>query len=411
MENQSAIKWISLIFGVFFIFLFLCAENNATIQLEWETGSEIDVRGFNIYRLDNHELESPSFLGFIGKRGNTLSGEKYTFQDKNLHPGKEYQYFIEEVATNGSVGEKYGPIKGTADSWKRYGLIPGILCIILFIYTIFKGRIGTKNNQKQKKINFSIGECVIGVVGDEAFYESLEMNYEIFKIITRFSDLNLKFESVQVPHWNYPLVSLRKELLIYKTKSICAEIDFGKGYGLVYCGNDALSSDVDIFFRVIFAHLIFRKDGLLLHSSGIVRDGKAYLFVGHSGSGKTTISRFTGASDEVLSDDLVAVRKVDDRWTAFSTPFWNPVPIRIMKNLKSPIKGIYQLKKAKSTSIRRLAIQEATGVLLSNTPVITKEKHLLPQIIERCAEIANQCEVSELSFPKNDSFWATLLQH
>src|SRR5437867_6048070 len=45
---------------------------------------------------------------------------------------------------------------------------------------------------------------------------------------------------------------------------------------------------VENFLRVALAWKAMERGGLLLHASGLVRDGRAYLFFGPSGSGKTT---------------------------------------------------------------------------------------------------------------------------
>ena len=59
------------------------------------------------------------------------------------------------------------------------------------------------------------------------------------------------------------------------------------------------------FFRVLAAYRVQELGGAILHCAGIVRDGRAYLFLGRSGAGKTTVSRLSLAAGlEVLSDDL-----------------------------------------------------------------------------------------------------------
>ncbi len=57
----------------------------------------------------------------------------------------------------------------------------------------------------------------------------------------------------------------------------------------------------------------------LLHTCGVVRRGRAFLFFGASGSGKSTVAGLS--SDPVLSDDTVAVRVGDGELRAYATPF------------------------------------------------------------------------------------------
>lgn len=59
-----------------------------------------------------------------------------------------------------------------------------------------------------------------------------------------------------------------------------------------------------------------------VHGSAAVADGKALLFVGHSGAGKTTISRIAErAGAVVLSDDRIILGMDHGRATAWGTPW------------------------------------------------------------------------------------------
>lgn len=63
---------------------------------------------------------------------------------------------------------------------------------------------------------------------------------------------------------------------------------------------------------------------VLLHAAGIIVAGKAYVFVGHSGAGKSTFLRQFSTGIK-LSDDRVALRRVErggsSKWWAFGTPW------------------------------------------------------------------------------------------
>ena len=55
--------------------------------------------------------------------------------------------------------------------------------------------------------------------------------------------------------------------------------------------------------------------GLFLHASSVVIGGEAFLFLGHSTAGKSTIARLLGAAYPVLADDAVFVsRRPEGRW-------------------------------------------------------------------------------------------------
>src|SRR5262249_29799700 len=75
-----------------------------------------------------------------------------------------------------------------------------------------------------------------------------------------------------------------------------------------YCGR---VPSLHAFLRVANALLLAEIDGLLLHASSVLRRGRAFLFPGPSGAGKTTIARLA-AGGGVLSDEVSAVRRVGD---------------------------------------------------------------------------------------------------
>ena len=62
--------------------------------------------------------------------------------------------------------------------------------------------------------------------------------------------------------------------------------------------------------------------GLFLHASSVVVGGGAFLFLGHSTAGKSTIARLLGKSFPVVADDAVyAIRGADDQWRVVDGSF------------------------------------------------------------------------------------------
>jgi hypothetical protein len=73
-------------------------------------------------------------------------------------------------------------------------------------------------------------------------------------------------------------------------------------------GGELFPGVFENFFRVLVAYRLLDLGGVILHSAGVVKDGAAFLFLGRSGAGKTTVSRLSLARGaEVLSDDLNAL--------------------------------------------------------------------------------------------------------
>ena len=109
--------------------------------------------------------------------------------------------------------------------------------------------------------------------------------------------------------------------------------------------------------------------GFYLHSSAVVKDGKAYLFSGPCGMGKSTHTRLWqknfGEEAYVINDDKPALRRIDGKWYAYGTPWCGKDGIN--KNEKAPLAGVCFLKQAKENKIRRLSTFEAMQKILGQT--------------------------------------------
>lgn len=109
--------------------------------------------------------------------------------------------------------------------------------------------------------------------------------------------------------------------------------------------------------------------GFYIHSSAVVRDGKAYLFSGNSGVGKSTHTRLWqstfGGDVHVINDDKPALRRLENRWYAYGTPWCGKDGIN--SNEKVPLAGLCFLKQASENKIRRLSKFEAMQKIMGQT--------------------------------------------
>ena len=110
-------------------------------------------------------------------------------------------------------------------------------------------------------------------------------------------------------------------------------------------------------------------NGLMLHASAAALGGRAYLFSGPCGRGKSTHTRLWqqtfGEAVQVFNDDKPALRRLDGRWFAYGTPWCGKDGINL--NQKWPLGGICFLEKAQENRIRRLSPAEALPLILAQT--------------------------------------------
>ncbi|MEO1302477.1 MAG: hypothetical protein AAFV36_04775 [Myxococcota bacterium] len=83
------------------------------------------------------------------------------------------------------------------------------------------------------------------------------------------------------------------------------------------------------------------RDGVVLHASAVVIDGRAYVFVGPSGAGKTTLARLLRDDHTVLSDERIIVREFSDGYRVYGTPW--PSDLRAAENSSAPLGAIFLL--------------------------------------------------------------------
>lgn len=78
----------------------------------------------------------------------------------------------------------------------------------------------------------------------------------------------------------------------------------------------------DIFLtQISLSQILSEKSGFFLHSSGVIIGGKAVLFVGHSGAGKSTIRNMVLLDKNIkpLCNDRNIIRKRDEIYKAYGT--------------------------------------------------------------------------------------------
>lgn len=110
-------------------------------------------------------------------------------------------------------------------------------------------------------------------------------------------------------------------------------------------------------------------NGLMLHASAAALGGRACLFSGPCGRGKSTHTRLWqqtfGEAVQVFNDDKPALRRLDGRLYAYGTPWCGKDGINL--NQKWPLGGICFLEKSQENRIRRLPAAEALPLILAQT--------------------------------------------
>lgn len=148
-------------------------------------------------------------------------------------------------------------------------------------------------------------------------------------------------------------------------------------------------SDIEyIYTGAAFYEALLHFDGFMLHSSGVVKDGYAYLFSADPGTGKSTHTglwqKYFGEDKAlIINDDKPAIRMVDDKLYVYGTPWSGKTDKNI--NMRVPLGAIVFLERAEDNWVKRIQSSEAIPLILQQTirPVEKSNMILLLDILDK----------------------------
>ena len=161
---------------------------------------------------------------------------------------------------------------------------------------------------------------------------------------------------------------------------------------------------VDSLVRIMLSVRLLEEDGCIIHSAGLVRKGKGYLFVGLSGAGKSTVARLSAPQAAVLSDDLNLLRLGGSGGHLFGTPFYGEY-VGGGTNIDAPLAGIYFLQQAEKNNVTQLDLKEALRRLLQSIMYFGDDQEETTKVLQLAQKICMSTPCYVLDFVVDDSFW------
>jgi len=166
---------------------------------------------------------------------------------------------------------------------------------------------------------------------------------------------------------------------------------------------------LDAFLRSLLSFLLLRSGGFMLHSAGLVREGKAYLFLGKSGAGKSTLSKLAAAAGvEVVSDEINLLRFENGCFRAYGSPFWGEMRADGRPG-SWPLGGIYLLGKAKANRLIPCSGGEALRLLLRCLVNFDDRPGAAGNIMKNAVRLLRKARFSRLKFSKADGGFVSLV--
>jgi hypothetical protein len=161
---------------------------------------------------------------------------------------------------------------------------------------------------------------------------------------------------------------------------------------------------IDAVLRIVHTLLLARQGGFLLHSASAVRNGRAFLFTGISGAGKTTISRLAPGDVTLLTDEISYVRRDGHAYRAFGTPFAGELA-KVGENISAPVAALYFLAQGLENRVETIAPAEAARNLLRNVLFFAEDPELVRFVFDAACEFVSKVPVHRLTFLPDSRVW------
>jgi hypothetical protein len=164
--------------------------------------------------------------------------------------------------------------------------------------------------------------------------------------------------------------------------------------------------------RIFLSSLLSKNEGLLLHASGVVKDGFAYLFLGRDGAGKTTVANLSKRF-LILGDDQIAVRKKGGRFLAYPAHCWGERKFNYSSGQQGfPVRAVFFIRRATKLSFNPLPGIHALSRLLHSSDYIHYLRYLTDDLAKKAFFTSHglfkQLPCFEMRFTKKDDFWPEL---
>jgi hypothetical protein len=161
---------------------------------------------------------------------------------------------------------------------------------------------------------------------------------------------------------------------------------------------------LDSVLRILHSLILAERGGFLLHAASAICDGRAYLFSGVSGAGKTTMTRLAPADITLLTDEISYLRPSAGGYAAFGTPFAGELA-RAGENRSAPVTALFFLEKGPENRIDELSPAEAVRGLMRNILFFAEDHALVEKLLATACDFVAAVPIRRLMFYPDARVW------
>lgn len=161
---------------------------------------------------------------------------------------------------------------------------------------------------------------------------------------------------------------------------------------------------IDSVLRIVHSLVLAEEGGFLVHAASGVRQGRAFVFAGISGAGKTTMARLAPPDAAVLTDEISYIRKDRNGYCAYGTPFAGELA-RAGVNLRAPLAALYFLEKGPAGRIEPVGQLTAARELLRHILFFANDQEMVKRVFESAVEFVSRVPVARFTFAPEERAW------
>lgn len=151
------------------------------------------------------------------------------------------------------------------------------------------------------------------------------------------------------------------------------------------------------------SYIVYHNWGLLIHSSCAIQNGKAHIFAGHSGAGKSTAARLSEPR-HLLSDEATIVKITEDEITVFDSPFRSELQSTGYQQAR-PLAGIQLLHQSETNRLEKMRKPDALLSLMDKVFYWSHDPAETQRIMGLLRTLVEEVPVYDLYFRKDPTFW------
>ena len=256
----------------------------------------------------------------------------------------------------------------------------------------------------QKVVCVEIGGIPIALsTCDARFLDLLRQRYDGFLSSSR-PEFELQFDLTRTGPASDDDVRVRRdgdEWLIERG-DFHARWDPRTGRGSVR--QNANPYSLDSVLRILHSLILAQRGGFLLHAASAICDGRAYLFSGVSGAGKTTMTRLAPADITLLTDEISYLRPSAEGYAAFGTPFAGELA-RAGENCTAPVSALFFLEQGPENRVDELSSAEAIRRLMRNILFFAEDQGLVEKLLATACDFVARVPIRRLTFYPDARVW------